>query len=137
MAAVRLFSLLLQMLCPTRLLTLLNPCLTCRSGTSIQYEVLIDMYVTNRCRMQALEGAKSLEEVTIAHSRFVDAAQRQCLLAPDKTWKLIEGVVVQILNQVLQFAELQQKLCKPVSLFGAPAASITCWLWRVRVGVAC
>ncbi|KAL3159096.1 hypothetical protein ABBQ32_011094 [Trebouxia sp. C0010 RCD-2024] len=62
---------------------------------------------------QALEVAKSLEEVTTAHSKFVDAAQRQCLLAPDKTWKLIEGVVVQILNQVLQFAELQQRLRKP------------------------
>lgn len=42
------------------------------------------------------------------------AVQRQCLLAPDKTWKLIEGVVVQILNQVLHFADLQQKLRKPV-----------------------
>jgi hypothetical protein len=64
--------------------------------------------------MQALEGSKSLEEVTAAHSRFVVAVQRQCLLAPDKTWKLIEGVVVQILNQVLHFADLQQKLRKPV-----------------------
>ncbi|KAL0024129.1 hypothetical protein WJX77_000413 [Trebouxia sp. C0004] len=62
---------------------------------------------------QALEGAKSLEEVKAAHSRFVVAVQRQCLLAPDKTWKLIEGVVVQILNQVLQFADLQQKLRTP------------------------
>ena len=43
------------------------------------------------------------------------SVQRQCLLAPDRTWKLIEGVVVQILNQVLYFAELQQKLQKPVS----------------------
>lgn len=82
--------------------------------------------------VQALEGAKSLEEVTSAHSRFVDAVQRQCLLAPDKTWKLIEGVVVQILNQVLQFAELQQKLRKPVSMFGASVASTSCWLWCVR-----
>ena len=82
------------------------------------HDVLVDMYLytTGRCCMQALEGAKSLEEVTTAHSRFVDAVQRQCLLAPDKTWKLIEGVVVQILNQVLQFAVLQQKLRKPVSL---------------------
>ncbi len=64
---------------------------------------------------QALEGARSLEEVTAAHSRFVVAVQRQCLLAPDKTWKLIEGVVVQILNQMLHFADLQQKLKKPVS----------------------
>ncbi len=63
---------------------------------------------------QALEGARSLEEVTAAHSRFVVAVQRQCLLAPDKTWKLIEGVVVQILNQMLHFADLQQKLKKPV-----------------------
>ncbi|KAL0048039.1 hypothetical protein WJX82_006302 [Trebouxia sp. C0006] len=62
---------------------------------------------------QALEGARSLEEVTAAHSRFVVAVQRQCLLAPDKTWKLIEGVVVQILNQMLHFADLQQKLKKP------------------------
>jgi len=53
---------------------------------------------------QALEGARSLEEVTAAHSRFVVAVQRQCLLAPDKTWKLIEGVVVQILNQMLHGA---------------------------------
>ena len=65
--------------------------------------------------VQALEGAKSLEEVTASHSIFVDAVQRQCLLAPDKTWKLIEGVVIQILNQVLQFAELQRKLRKLVS----------------------
>lgn len=83
--------------------------------------------------MQALEGAKSLEEVTSAHSRFVDAVQRQCLLAPDKTWKLIEGVVVQILNQVLQFAELQQKLRKPVSMFGASVASINAALvWQKK-----
>lgn len=68
------------------------------------------------CVLQALESAKSLEEVTAAHSRFVVAVQRQCLLAPDKTWKLIEVVVVQILNQVLHFAELQQKLRKPVSV---------------------
>lgn len=53
--------------------------------------------------------------MTAAHSIFVVAVQRQCLLAPDKTWKLIEGVVVQILNQVLHFADLQQKLKKPVS----------------------
>ena len=66
------------------------------------------------CCAQALEASRSLEEVTTAHSKFVDAAQRQCLLAPDKTWKLIEGVVVQILNQVLHFADLQQKLRKPV-----------------------
>ena len=65
--------------------------------------------------LQVLEGAKSLEEVTNAHSAFVVAVQRQCLLAPDKTWKLIEDVVIQILNQVLQIAELQQKLRKPVS----------------------
>ena len=67
--------------------------------------------------MQALGDAKSVEGVTSAHTRFVDAVQRQCLLAPDKTWKLIEGVVMQILNQVLHFAELQQKLRKPVSLW--------------------
>ena len=64
--------------------------------------------------LQALENAKSLEEVTGAHSRFVVAVQRQCLLAPDKTWKLIEDVVIQILNQVLHFADLQQKLRTPV-----------------------
>lgn len=64
---------------------------------------------------QALEAAKSLEEVTAAHQDFMSAARRQCLLAPDRTWKLIEGVVVQILNQVLYFAELQQKLQRPVS----------------------
>lgn len=64
---------------------------------------------------QALEAAKSLEEVTAAHQDFMASVQRQCLLAPDRTWKLIEGVVVQILNQVLYFAELQQKLQKPVS----------------------
>ena len=64
--------------------------------------------------LQDLESAKSLENVTAAHGKFVVAVQRQCLLAPDKTWKLIEGVVVQILNQVLHFAELQQKLRKPV-----------------------
>ena len=58
----------------------------------------------------------------MAHSQFVDAVQRQCLLAPDKTWKLIEGVVVQILNQVLQFADLQQKLRKPVS----PCQGLAC-----------
>lgn len=66
----------------------------------------------------------------------MDAVQRQCLLAPDKTWKLIEGVVVQILNQVLQFAELQQRLRKPVSPFvanfcikdvGCDALAYLCW----------
>lgn len=64
--------------------------------------------------LQALEKAKSLEEVTNSHARFVEAVQRQCLLAPDKTWKLIETVVIQILDQALRFADLQQKLQRPV-----------------------
>ncbi len=82
--------------------------------------------------MQALEGSKSLEEVTAAHSRFVVAVQRQCLLAPDKTWKLIEGVVVQILNQVLHFADLQQKLHQCVFM---PVCACAWWCACLRLQV--
>lgn len=64
---------------------------------------------------QALEAAKSLEEVTAAHQSFMASVHRQCLLAPDRTWKLIEGAVVSILNEVLYFAELQQQLLNAVS----------------------
>ena len=70
-----------------------------------------------RC-LQRLEQATSLEEVTAAHSAFLEAAMRQCLLAPDKTWKLIENAVHRILNLVLQFTALQRALRQKVS--GAP-----------------
>eukprot|EP00891_Asterochloris_glomerata_P001218 jgi/Astpho2/1218/Aster-x0468 len=61
-------------------------------------------------QQQSLEQATSLEEVTAAHSAFLEAAMRQCLLAPDKTWKLIENAVHRILNLVLQFTTLQRAL---------------------------
>ena len=64
---------------------------------------------------QSLEQALSLEEVTAAHSAFLEAAMRQCLLAPDKTWKLIENAVHRILNLVLQFTTLQRALRQKVS----------------------
>ena len=66
-----------------------------------------------RC-LQSLERATSLEEVTAAHSAFLEAAMRQCLLAPDKTWKLIENAVHRILNLVLQFTTLQRALRQKV-----------------------
>ena len=84
--------------------------------TSIRWKLLsaVDLL---RCP-QSLEQATSLEEVTAAHSAFLEAAMRQCLLAPDKTWKLIENAVHRILNLVLQFTTLQRALRQKVS--GAP-----------------
>ncbi len=72
-----------------------------------------------RC-LQSLEQATSLEEVTAAHSAFLEAAMRQCLLAPDKTWKLIENAVHRILNLVLQFTTLQRALRQKVTYFTSP-----------------
>ena len=40
---------------------------------------------------------------------------RQCLLAPDTTWKLVENAVHRILNLVLQFTTLQHALRQKVS----------------------
>ncbi|KAK9804286.1 hypothetical protein WJX72_004797 [[Myrmecia] bisecta] len=73
---------------------------------------------------QDLDRARSLDEVTAAHGTFLDSVQRQCLLAPDKTWKLIEDAVFRILNLVLHFAALQQALNKPQQGAAASATRV-------------
>ena len=62
------------------------------------------------CNLQEIGQAQSLDGVRAAHGKFLDAAARQCLLVPTRTWRLLQDAVLRILDLILKFADLRHRL---------------------------
>ncbi|KAK9863029.1 hypothetical protein WJX84_009879 [Apatococcus fuscideae] len=60
--------------------------------------------------LQEIGQAQSLDGVRAAHGKFLDAAARQCLLVPTRTWRLLQDAVLRILDLILKFADLRHRL---------------------------
>lgn len=46
--------------------------------------------------------------------------QRQCLLLPDKTWRLLETAILNIITQILQWCHILQELVRPAPRLDVP-----------------
>jgi hypothetical protein len=60
-----------------------------------------------------MERACSLDDAIAAHRAFLVKVQRQCLLLPDKTWRLLETAILNILTQILQWCHILQEKVHP------------------------
>lgn len=74
------------------------------SRTSVLYITLVN------AAWQAMEAARTLNDVAAAHDIFLVAATRAAMVAKERTWLLVLQGVCRLLDLVLRFADVAKVL---------------------------
>ena len=59
---------------------------------------------------QALEAARTLDDMATAHDAFLGAATQAAMVAKERTWLLIQQGVCRLLDLALRFADVAKVL---------------------------